>query len=414
MKILIQDANIILPNKVITGWLIVEEGKIADWNEGVYPTGDSEVKETALSTRNCSLAQGLSSTKPTQIVDAKGLYLSPGFIDLHVHGGGGYDFTDWCPDSFIVASDTHMRHGVTSIVPTLMSASYDDIIKNIDYFKATPLSGSGPNLIGLHLEGPYLAAEYKGAMDDRYLRNPDPNEYQAIIERAEGNIVMWTIAPELKGALEMGSHLIKHEIIPSIGHSGAEYAKILEAYHCGFHHITHLYSAMSTIVRKHGFRYPGVLESGFIIPEMTVQLIADGCHIPLELLEMTYRFKGASNICLITDAIRCAGTDTYGYSKDGVGNDILIEDDVAKLPDRSAFAGSIATADRLIRVMKDQVGVPIHDCIAMICQTPAKVLRLDKRKGEISTGFDADLILFDDNINIKWVMVNGHVTHSTL
>jgi len=392
MRTTIINAQIILPDKIIDGFLTVEGGKIAHFVAGQPPEGYA----------------------PGALIDAGGRYLSPGFFDIHTHGAGGSDFMDGTPEAATTAAKTHLEHGTTSLLATSVAASQEATEACIDSFLAA--KDAVPNLIGLHMEGPYLNAEYKGAIDERYIVSPSLTQCRELAERAEGFIKRWTIAPELPGALEMGDWLVSQGILPSIGHSSAEYSLVKEAYQHGYTHVTHLYSAMSTIVRRSGFRYPGVLESAFIIDDMTVELIADGCHVPIELLQMVHKFKGTQTVALVCDSMRCAGTDaeTSVLGSLSAGLPVVIEDGVAKLPDRSAFAGSIATDDRLVRVMHKGAGIPLTDCIQMMCLTPARIIKMDDRKGSVATGKDADLILFDDEIHVDWVMADGHVVHGAL
>ena len=214
---------------------------------------------------------------------------------------------------------------------------------------------------------------------------------------------------ELDGASRFADRLVQEGILPSIGHSNAEYEQVRDAFSHGVTHTTHLYSAMSTIVRRGGFRHSGVLESAFCIPEMTVELIADGCHLPVELLEMVCRVKGAERVALTCDSMRCAGQNVRESILGSLenGQKVVIEDDVAKLMDRSAFAGSIATDDRLIRVMYHKAGVPLCDAVRMMTQTPADIIGLGGRKGSLAAGKDADLVCFDEDIAIAGVMVGG-------
>lgn len=388
MKMLIKNVRVILENEVIDGYVLTEDGKIAD-----VGSGEPKYDDTAL-----------------EVLDGKGLYLSPGFFELHTHGAGGSDFMDESPEDMLIAAMTHLKHGTTSILPTTVAASPEDMLRCIDNFHTVKKSmKSGANLIGLHMEGPYFSKEQKGAIDERYIRNPDPTEYKKMVEYADGAIARWSIAPELPGAMEMGDYLAENNILPSIGHSNAEYSHVLNAFQHGFTHITHLYSGMSTIVRKGGFRYLGVTESAYAIEDLTVEIIADGCHLPPELLHMIYRIKGPDKVCLVCDSMRCAGTNQKESVLGGKnsGNKVIIEDGVAKLPDRTAFAGSIATDDRLIRVMHYDAGVPLYDCIKMMCLTPAKIMGLADKKGSIKPGKDADFVLFDNNITVKYVFVGG-------
>lgn len=393
MKTLIQNACVILRDSIVRGYVVLQGSAIAEVGRG-----------------ECAAPPDVS-----EIIDAGGRYLSPGFFELHTHGAGGCDFMNDGGAEIETAVKTHLRHGTTSILPTTSAATREALLGVLDRFSAAKQAiKDGPNLIGLHLEGPYLNAAQKGAMDAQYLRAPDPAEYEMLVEHAQGNIARWTVAPELPGALAMGDFLTKNGILPSIGHSDAEYGQVCEAFAHGFTHVTHLYSATSTIVRRGGFRFPGVLESAFILHDMTVEVIADGCHLPPELLELVYRLKGPEKTCMVCDSISCAGIPASEGSllqNRKNGRPIRIEDGVAKLPDRSAFAGSIAMDDQLIRVMRDKAGVPLVDCIAMMCQTPARILGLDGKKGSIAPGKDADLVLFDENIAVERVLVGGKTVY---
>lgn len=343
-------------------------------------------------------------------------YISPGFIDIHVHGGNGHDFMDGTIECIEGASKLHLKHGTTSMVPTTLTSTDDELYNSIDNFRTAKMQLKQiPNLLGMHLEGPYFCLEMCGAQDPSYLKNPDPNQYKRIVDHADGAIVRWSVAPELPGAPEMGSYLRENGIVASIGHSNAEYDEVLRAYEYGFTLLTHFYSAMSTIVRKDGFRHLGIIESGYIIQDLDVEIIADGCHLPYELLEMIHRYKGTSHTALVTDAMRGAGM-TSGYTILGSlekGQKVLIEDEVAKLLDRSAFAGSIATCDRLVRTMV-KAGVSLHDSVSMMTATPARIMGIENRVGAISAGMDADIVVFDNDINIKRVFLCGEEINESL
>ena len=346
-----------------------------------------------------------------QCIDLRDAYLSPGFVELHTHGAGGGDFMDGTVEAFVTACQTHLKHGTTTILPTTVAATKEELLRCIDGFREAKsmLEGSGPYLHGLHMEGPYLNAEMCGGIDPDYIRHPEPEEYEFFLEYGKGAIARWTVAPELPGAEEFVKRLCQEGILPSIGHSSAVYEQVKEAFSWGATHVTHLYSAMSTITRKSGFRFSGVLESAYCIPGMTVEIIADGCHLPPELMDLVYRVKGVEKTALTCDSIRCAAQDVkeaVSGSREN-GQRIIIEDGVAKMPDRSCFAGSIATDDQLIRVMRRKVGIPLWEAVTMMTLTPAKIIGLDHRKGSITPGKDADLICFDEEIRIQGVMVAG-------
>lgn len=379
-----------LRNRVLFGSILLEDGKIR-----ALEPGTAEITDPAV-----------------QVIDAKGLYVSPGFIDLHTHGAGNCDFMDGTVDCIRKAALTELRHGTTTLVPTTLTSTTEELLSTIDNFR-TARSGwtQGPELLGLHLEGPYFSVNQKGAQDERFIKNPDPAEYRKIVEYADGAIARWSAAPELDGALELGDYLTENHILPSIGHSDAEYDQVCKAFDHGYTHITHLYSGMSTIVRRGGFRHLGVVESAYLIDGMTVEIIADGLHLPPPLLELVYKCKGPDQTCLVTDSMRGAGMpdgdSILGSLKNG--QRVIIEDGIAKLPDRTAFAGSVATADRLIRVMRNQVGIPLWDCVAMMTETPARIMKINHRKGSLKQGLDADLVLFDEEINIHSVFLKGEM-----
>lgn len=345
------------------------------------------------------------------VIEGNGLYLSHGFIDIHVHGGGGHDFMDATLEAWHGASALHLTHGTTAMVPTTLAAGREELLAAFSVYKKCQNSfADGAKFLGIHVEGPYLAPTQSGAQDPAYIREPSPEEYEALLEACP-NILRWTIAPELPGADRMGDFLVTHGVLPCIGHSEATYEEVCDAMAHGYSHVTHLYSATSTIVRRSGFRHAGIVESAYVLDGLSSEVIADGCHIPPCLLQMAYRFIGPDRLCLVTDAMRAAGQNG-GESILGSltnGQKVILEDGVAKMPDRTAFAGSIATADRLVRNMVQLVGVHLPDAVKMMTETPARILGLSDRTGKVSVGRVADLVLFDENINICMVMTNGQV-----
>jgi N-acetylglucosamine-6-phosphate deacetylase len=226
---------------------------------------------------------------------------------------------------------------------------------------------SGAEFIGMHLEGPYFAMNQRGAQDPRYIRTPDPAEYKALVPRYK-SITRWSAAPELEGALAFGDYMRTHGVLPAIAHTDALYDDVLEAFEKGYRHVTHLYSCMNGVVRRNAFRYAGLIESAYLMEEMTVEIIADGIHLPPPLLKLVYKIKGPDKVALITDAMRAAGMppgeSILGSLTNGLK--VIVEDGVAKLPDRSSFAGSVATADRLVRNMVTLADVPLCDAVRMM------------------------------------------------
>ena len=392
MRTIIKNAKVITPLRLInSGGVIVKDGKI------------NKVFED----------ENFSVEANDQVIDLNGKYLAPGFIDIHTHGGGGHDFMDGTIEAIQEGVKAHMEHGTTSIVPTTLTSTMEELFETLDTFKEVKNKlTKGPNILGLHLEGPYFSMEQKGAQDPRYIKDPELEEYQKVLDYTD-ELIRWTIAPELDGALEMTRELRKRGVVISIGHTNAVYEEVQKAFESGCSLMTHLYSGMSMVRRINAFRYAGAVESSYLIDEMNVEIIADGIHLPASLLKLIYKIKGADNICLVTDSMRAAGMpegkSILGSLEDG--QEVIVEDGVAKLMDRSAFAGSVATADRLVRTMIELAEVPLLDAIKMITLTPARVMGIDLDKGSINEGKDADLVSFDSDINIDLVMVGGEIMH---
>jgi N-acetylglucosamine-6-phosphate deacetylase len=295
--------------------------------------------------------------------------------------------------------------------PTTLTGSTADIIKSLETFDhASPKNLSGAQMMGLHLEGPYFAMNQRGAQDPKYIRNPDPKEYEFILSKS-GSIKRWSAAPELPGAIQFGKFVTDKGILVSLAHTDAVYEEVVEAFGNGYTLATHMYSAMSGVTRRNAFRYAGVIESVFLIDGMDVEVIADGVHLPAPLLKLIFKIKGPAKIALITDAMRAAGMPP-GESIIGnlhSGLKVIVEDGVSKLPDRSSFAGSVATADRLVRTMMSMGGVSLADAIRMITKTPAEIMKIADQKGSLSKGKDADVVIFDENISIHNTIVKGKI-----
>ena len=348
-----------------------------------------------------------------ETVDAGGMYVSPGFIDIHTHGGGGYDYMDNDVESFHGAARTHLCFGTTTIVPTTLTSTNEELKLSLETFKKAKYTPhDGAYLHGLHLEGPYFSMANKGAQDPRYIRDPKPEEYNEILSWSD-EIVRWSIAPELPGALALGRELRRRGIVASAGHTDAECCQGLEAFENGFTLLTHFYSAMQGCRRINAFRHAGMVEAGYLMDECDVEIIADGCHLPEDCLRLIYPTKGAQHICLITDSLRPAGTDVkesiIGSKKNG--NPVIIEDGVAKLPDRTAFAGSIATTNRLVRNMVELADVPLTQAVRMASATPARVMGMTN-KGRIAADYQADILFFDQNIDVSAVYLKGELKFS--
>jgi N-acetylglucosamine-6-phosphate deacetylase len=385
-KIKIFNARLITPYRIIqNGCLLIEDGKI-----------------------KYAGSENITAENFTEI-DAGGKYVSPGFIDIHIHGGGGHDFMDGTLEAYLTASETHARHGTTSILPTTLTSTNEELKNTFEIFKkAKAANKNGANLLGLHLEGPYFSMEQKGAQDPKYIRNPDPAEYNEILSWSS-DIMRWSAAPELPGSMEFGRTIREAGILPSIAHTDAILEEVQEALENGFTHCTHLYSGMSGLKRINGYRYLGVIESAFLLDDMTVEIIADGNHLPPALLKLIYKIKGPSKIALVTDSMRGAGMPEGDSILGSLNNGqrVIIEDGIAKMPDRMAFAGSVATADRLVRNMVNLAEVPLPEAVRMMTLTPATIIGVSDKKGSLEPGKDADIVMFDDNINVCMTIIGG-------
>jgi N-acetylglucosamine-6-phosphate deacetylase len=375
----------------------------------IIPNGTMLVKDGVI----VEVAAGDIDVEGVREIDAKGQFIAPGFIDLHVHGGGGHDFMDGSETAFLEIAKIHARYGTTSMLPTTLTSEHEDLMQTIELYQiVNEKNTSGAQFLGLHLEGPYFAMNQRGAQDPRYIRDPDPEEYQQILSHTSV-IKRWSAAPELKGAIEFGKYISSRGVLASLAHTDAIYEEVLEAFENGYTLATHLYSCMSGVTRRNAFRFAGAIESAFIIDEMNVEIIADGIHLPPPLLKLIYKIKGPDRIALITDAMRAAGMgpgeSILGGLKNGLR--VIVEDGVAKLPDRSSFAGSIATADRLVWNMVKMADVPLIEAIRMITVTPAKIIGVADKKGALVAGKDADIVIFNEDIEVQATIIKGRVVY---
>lgn len=383
-------------------------GKVITSNE-ILPNSTVVLKEGKI--------DGIFSSNPeiegAEIIDAEGLFVSPGFIDIHLHGGGGFDFMDNSVEAFHQIAAIHAQYGTTSMLPTTLTSTKENLIKTLEtYEQIGGTTYNGADFLGIHIEGPYFSMSQRGAQDPKYIRLPDPKEYNEIIGRFPF-VTRWSAAPELKGAIDFGKILTQNNILASIAHTEALYADVVKAQEVGYSLMTHLYSGMVGVVRREGFRFAGTIESAFILDDMDVEVIADLRHLPAELLKMIYKIKGSDRIALITDAMRAAGTQV-SHSKLGSlddGLDVIIEDGVAKLPDRLSFAGSVATTDKLLKNFVQNVGISIPETIKMLSATPARIMKVDDRKGKIAKGLDADIVLFNDELEVQTTLVGGRMVY---
>ncbi len=380
----IKSDKIILDDRIFSGCIYFENGRIIEVTEKEYPVAE--------------------------VYDMTGYYVSAGFIDIHTHGGGGNAF-EGSMEQIVDGCNFHLMHGTTSICPTVSAAEFDSMacsVENVGRAMTDPrIKGT---IIGAHLEGPYLSRKQTGAQCADFITEPKKEEYIPLLERYSNTIARWSYAPENDSGEQFAKTLRKYGIVASAGHTNATYDEMTRAMENGCELVTHLYSCTSTVTRDHGFRRLGVIETAYLHDDMYVEIICDGKHLPPELIQLIYKIKGADRIALVTDSLALAGTDkTHGFMQN---TEFIIEDGVCKLMDRSAFAGSIATSDRLVRVAVREAGIPLIEAIKMITLTPAKIMKLDN-KGRIAPNTDADLVVFDDDINVKKVFTKDTVTDIT-
>ena len=378
MRIRIQSDRILTPQGLLNGYIYCTDGTIT----AVTPDG---------------------SLPYDKAYNRTGLYVSAGFIDMHTHGANGFDFSGSAED-VVSGCNFLLRHGATSVCPTVSAAPFCEMAAAVRSIRSAMRSPKlQPHIPGAHLEGPYLSPAQCGAQNADILTDPVPADYTALVRECGGAIIRWTYAPERDTDGTFCAFLRRNGIVPSAGHTDATYAQMLPALDNGCRLITHLYSCTSTVTRDHGFRRPGVIETAFLRDEVYAEIIADGKHLPPELIRLVLKIKGTDHTALVTDSLSAAGTDvTHGMMAQ---TPFVIENGVCMLSDRSAFAGSIALPDTLVRVLTQEVGVSLLDTVKMLTAVPAKILGLNK--GVLAEGYDADVIAFDDRICVQNAFVFG-------
>ena len=360
--------------------------------EGSVLIKDGKILEVT----NCNLA-----VTNAEVVDLKGMYILPGGIDLHAHGGGGHDFMEGTEEAFRTAVKAHMRHGTTAIFPTLGASSLSMMNEAAETCTRLMRERNSP-ILGLHLEGPYLNPAMAGGQIPENIKTPDPEEYIPFAEKWTC-IKRWDAAPEVPGAIPFGKYITDKGILASVAHTLAEFEDIRTAYKSGYTHATHFYNAMPGFHKRHEYKYEGTVESIYLLDDMTVEVIADGIHVPPTILRLIYKIKGVERTCLVTDAMAAAASNYHTTFDPRV----IIEDGVCKLADHSALAGSIATMDRLIRTMVQKADIPLADAARMASETPARIMGVSDRKGSLSKGKDADIIAMDSSLNVQSVWTMG-------
>ncbi len=385
---LLKNADIVFPDKVLRSDIRVTGSRICEISTHLFPL------------------QGEKS------YDLDGYLLTPGFVDIHTHGGYGADFMDSNDEAFEKALRFHSDNGTTSVIATSCTASRRELVNFIDYvreYKNKKRNVSDrARVLGAHLEGPYLSVAKRGAQKLEDLKTPSLDDYSYILQNADV-IKTVTLSPELEGADEACKALSKSGILVSGGHDDGIYPEFMPAVKNGLRHVTHLYCAMSELRFKDGVRNVGLREYALVDDGLTAEIIADNKHIPPLLAKMIYRAKGADRLCVVSDSLRCAGLDDKNalYSL-GTGKDaqkVMIKDGVAVLENGITYAGSITSVREMVKNLID-IGIPIVDAVKMGTETPAKIVK-ECSIGEITIGKTADICILNKNFGVEKVMING-------
>jgi N-acetylglucosamine-6-phosphate deacetylase len=382
-RLAITNGRIVLPQAIVTGQAVVVEGeKII----GIAP-GDS---------LSCDLPR----------VDVGERIITPGLIDLHTHGALGHTFNEPTAEAFAAITQENARRGVTSLLATLATAPIASLVDCLSFCRGWMQEPrDGAQVLGIHMESPYINPAQKGALDPANIRTPDDGTPDILLEYHDALKIM-VLAPELPGALDLIARLVKWGIVAAAGHSSAKDEHVLAAMRVGLHHVTHIWSAMSSTLREGPWRKPGLLESALLFDDLTVEMIADNKHLPSTLMKLAYKCISADRLCAISDATSGAGLPEGARFKMG-GMEYEVHDGVGMMFDRTAFAGSTTLVNQMIPILTDVVGIPLVEAVRMLTLTPARVIGVQDRKGSLEPGKDADLAIFNDDFTAWRTMIGG-------
>lgn len=385
---IIRHGNVVLPDKIMKDCDIgIKDGMIQD--------------------------VGRIACKDDQEIDASELYVCPGFVDIHTHGGGGGDFMDAEDGAFESALDFHARNGTTSILATSVTALPEQIIEMLRTTRRY-MQKQEPRcrVFGAHIEGPYISKKNKGAQPESFLRIPAKDPYDFILDNSDV-VKTVTIAPELDGAEQMTRDLREAGIVVCGGHDDGCKEKVMPVVEAGLSHCTHLWCAMSSVAMRNGRRSVGLLETGLTDDRLSVELIADDYHITPEMAKLVYRCKGADKMCVVSDSLRAAGMPddgrlySLGLKTDEHSQKFIVSDGVARLPDNSHYAGSICPLSKMVKHLVYEAGISLVDAVKMASLTPAKIIHADNLVGSIEAGKAADFCLMDKELKVVGTIVAG-------
>jgi len=349
--------------------------------------------------------ENIAAPVETEVIDAGDGFVVPGFIDIHVHGGGGSDIMDGKYEAVKQVAATHSRFGTTAFLPTTMTMSKDKIIGSLKSIQEAFIKGTGAaEILGINLEGPYINPEKKGAQKEKDIKRPSIEEFLEF-NQASGNLIrLITIAPEMPGAIDLIRWLHKNGIIASVGHSNATYRQVQEGIKAGLTHVTHTFNAM----RGFNHREPGVVGAALSSPKLILEMIADGIHLHTVAMKILIKIKEIGKIVLITDAMRAASKPEGTYNLGG--QEVTVARGQARLKD-GTLAGSVLTMDKAVCNMVDKVGVSLTEAIQMATASPARCLGVESKKGSLEPGKDADIVILNKKLKVELTMVKGRVVY---
>lgn len=329
-------------------------------------------------------------------LDAGGRYLSPGFIDIHIHGCSGFDTMDDDENALSRISKSVLQTGVTSFLPTTMTMPFSKIEKAMERIRQTMGKMDGAEILGCHMEGPFINDEYKGAQDKQYIIGPDLSRIVPYLDC----IKIITLAPEIEGSLALIKACKQHGIVVSIGHSNATYEQAIEAIAAGATHMSHTFNALPPLHH----RYPGAIGAA-MDSEMVCELIADNLHVHPAMQRLFLKGKGFGNIILITDAMRASMLEDGQY--DLGGQNVIVKNGEARLAS-GVIAGSVLALNQAVRNFVNNTGLELAKAIQLVTINPARQIGVADRKGSIEVGKHADMVIFDENLDIFAAVVQGN------
>lgn len=333
-----------------------------------------------------------------EIIDAQGQYVSPGFIDIHIHGCNGFDIMTDTYESLMNISPYLLSTGVTGFLATTMTESLGKIRETIREAKRAYCNTSGADLLGIHMEGPFISSQYKGAQNPQYIQKPSIESFREICGDNEDLVKIVTLAPELEGACEFIEYLKERDVVPSIGHTNADYEEARRGIGWGIKCSTHTFNGMKGFAHREPGALGAVMDS-----DIMAEVIADGIHVHPAALRILAKLKGLDNLILVTDSMMAAGMEDGRYSLGG--QKVNVEDGVARLSS-GQLAGSTLTMNRAVRNIKDFLNITVPQAVSMAAGNPARLLGL-KDRGKLAKGYKADIIIFNEDIRVTRVIKSG-------